>query len=51
MVAGLADVGLTEDEWNEMKDRYVYLSQSARVTAMEAYQGVLAGDTWGAEFR
>lgn len=51
VVTGLMEVGLTEEEWTDMKDRYVYLSQSARVTAMEAYQSVLAGDTWGEENR
>lgn len=51
VVAGLTEVGLTDEEWTDLRDRYQYLSQSARVTAMEAYQGVLAGDTWGAEFR
>ena len=51
VVTGLSDVGLTEEEWGDMKDRYVYLSQTARVTAMEAYQGVLAGDIWGDSHR
>lgn len=51
VVAGLAEVGLEQEEWNEMLARYQYLSQTARVTAMEAYQGVVTGDTWGEEFR
>jgi len=47
----LAGVGLSQDEWSEMRDRFVYLSNASRVTAMQAYQGVLDGDTWGAEYR
>jgi len=46
VVAGLTSVGLTEDEWVDMKARYLYLSNSGRVTAMVAYQAVVAGDTW-----
>ena len=51
VVAGLTEVGLTDGEWIDMKARYIYLANTARVTAMQAYQGVLAGDTWGEEFR
>lgn len=51
VVAGLTSVGLAEGEWTEMKARYQYLSNSARVTAMQAYQSVLDGDTWGAGYR
>jgi len=47
----LATVGLTQEEWDLMAARYSYLSQTNRVTAMSGYQDVLAGDTWGAEFR
>ncbi len=42
----LASVGLTAEEWQDMRDRYQYLSNAGRVTAMEAYQSVVAGDTW-----
>ena len=49
--AGLAREGLTEDEWQNMRQRYAYLSNAARVTAMQAYQSVLDGDTWGAAYR
>ena len=45
--AALASEGLTSEEWQDMRDRFQYLSNAARVTAMEAYQSVLAGDTWG----
>jgi NACalpha-BTF3-like transcription factor len=51
VVAGLAEVGLTDEEWTDMRDRYQYLSNASRVTAMQAYQSVLDGDTWGAEYR
>ena len=51
VVAGLASAGLTEEEWVDMKARYQYLSQSSRVTSMVAYNSVVAGDTWGTEFR
>lgn len=52
IVTGLTEVGLTQDEWDNMLARYQYLSLAARVTAMEAYFGsVLPGDTWGEEFR
>jgi len=47
----LATVGLMQDEWNLMAARYSYLSQTNRVTAMGAYQDVINGDTWGAEYR
>jgi len=43
----LAGVGLASEEWSDMKDRFQYLSNAARVTAMQAYQGVLEGDIWG----
>lgn len=51
VVSGLSSVGLTQEEWDEMLERYQYLSNSTRITAMQAYQGVLSGDTWGEEFR
>jgi len=51
VAANLAAVGLSEDEWSEMRGRFLYLSDPSRVTAMQAYQGVLDGDTWGAEYR
>ena len=51
VVTNLAEVGLTDDEWTEMRDRYQYLSETGRVTSMVAFQAVLDGDTWGAEFR
>lgn len=38
--------GLTEEEWQEMRDRYSYLSNAGRVSAMQAYQDVVAGDVW-----
>lgn len=47
----LADAGLSEEEWDNMLERYQYLSNTGRVTAMQAYQDVVAGDTWGGEFR
>lgn len=47
----LAAVGLEDDEWVDMSDRFQYLSNSARITAMQAYQGVVDGDTWGAKYR
>jgi len=47
VVAGLSSVGMTEDEWIDMKARFQYLSNTGRVTAMVAYNSVLAGDTWG----
>ena len=46
VVAQLSSAGLTADEWVDMRARYQYLSNAARVTAMEAYRSVLAGDTW-----
>ena len=49
--SALAGEGLTPEEWQDMRDRFQYLSNNARVTAMEAYQGVLAGDTWGEDYR
>lgn len=51
VVTNLATVGLTDEEWADMKDRYLYLSDAARVTTMQAYDGVLSGDTWGEAFR
>lgn len=42
----LSTAGLTSEEWTDMKDRYVYLSEAGRVTAMVAYQAVLDGDVW-----
>ena len=39
----LADVGLTQDEWDLMLAAYQYLSNAARVTAMEAYQSIKNG--------
>lgn len=47
VVAGLASVGLTEEEWVDMKARFQYLSNASRVTAMQDYNVVLAGDIWG----
>lgn len=47
VVAGLSTVGLTQDEWDLMSARYTYLSNAQRVTAMENYQLVLAGDIRG----
>ena len=44
--AALVAEGLTEEEWTDMRDRYQYLSNAGRVTAMEAFQAVLAGDVW-----
>lgn len=46
VVTNLMAAGLTEDEWTDMRARYQYLSNAARVTAMEAYQNVVAGDVW-----
>ena len=40
VVAGLSSVGLTEEEWDLLRDAYSYLSQAARVTTMEAYQPI-----------
>lgn len=47
VVENLSEVGLTDDEWTDMRDRYQYLSQADRVTAMSAFQAVLDGDIWG----
>lgn len=44
VVDGLTSVGLTQEEWDLMKIRYAYLGDSGRVTIMENYQTVLAGD-------
>ena len=44
VVTNLASVGLTADEWEEFKTFWQYASNTARVTAMEAYQGVVDGD-------
>lgn len=38
--------GLTEEDWQDMRDRYSYLSNAGRVSAMQAYQAVVAGDVW-----
>lgn len=46
VVAGLASVGLTQEEWDLMLARYTYLSFAQRVTAMQDYQTVKAGDIW-----
>lgn len=46
VVAGLTDVGLTQEEWDLMYARYAYLSNAQRVTAMENYQLVMNGDIW-----
>jgi hypothetical protein len=46
VAAQLSSVGLTEDDWTDMRARYLYLANPARVTAMEAYQNVLDGDEW-----
>lgn len=43
--AGLMDAGLTEDEWDIMRDAYTWLSNAGRVTAMQAYQDVATGWT------
>lgn len=43
--AALMDAGLTEDEWNIMRDAYTWLSNAGRVTAMQAYQDVASGWT------
>ena len=43
--------GLTQDEWDNMLARYLYLREPGRVTAMISFQAVLDGDTWGADFR
>lgn len=40
VVAGLTSVGLTQEEWDLMLSSYQYLSNPARVTAMEAYQPI-----------
>jgi hypothetical protein len=44
--SALASEGLTSEEWQNMRDRYTYLSNPARVTAMQTYQDILAGDVW-----
>lgn len=36
----LMGVGLSEDEWNQMLAAYTWLSNAARVTAMQAYQDI-----------
>lgn len=46
VVAGLASVGLTQEEWDLILARYTYLSNAQRVTAMQDYQAVKAGDIW-----
>ena len=43
VASALADVGMTQDEWDEMLAAYQYLSNAARVTAMEAYQSIKNG--------
>lgn len=40
---GLSPAGLTEDEWTAMRAAYTWLSNAARVTAMQAYQDVESG--------
>lgn len=45
----LEAAGLTPEEWEEMKARFQYLNEPSRVTAMEACQGVYAGDVWAQE--
>ena len=43
-VAGaLADVGLEQEEWDAMLAAYQWISNAARVTAMEAYQSIKNG--------
>ena len=51
VVTNLAAVGLEQAEWDLMEARYIYLSNAQRVTAMQNFQLVLNGDTWGDEFR
>lgn len=46
VATALASVGLTADEWDQIKARYIYLSKEERVTAMVAYKAVVDGDTW-----
>lgn len=46
VVTGLAEVGLTQEEWDLMLARYQYVSEPGRVTTMVAYQSVLDGDIW-----
>jgi hypothetical protein len=43
--AGLASAGLTAKEWAAMRDAYQYLSDTGRVTAMQAVQDI--NQTWG----
>lgn len=42
VVTGLASAGMTQEEWDVLQSSYQYLSNPARVTAMEAYQPIVA---------
>lgn len=42
----LLPVGLQDDEWQDMKTRYIYLSDPGRVTTMLDYETLIAGDVW-----
>jgi hypothetical protein len=44
VAAALASVGLTDEEWTLMLDAYQWVSNPARVTAMQAYQDIIS--TW-----
>lgn len=46
VVAGLASVGMTQEEWDLMRDAYQYLGQATRVATMVDYVPILA--TWKA---
>lgn len=44
VVSNLATVGLTQNEWDTILTRYVYLSNATRVEVMQNYQIILNND-------
>lgn len=42
VVAGLAEAGLTQEEWDEMRDAYSYLNSAGRPAIMNDYQTIQA---------
>ena len=41
----------TEEEWTNTMDRFTYLDTQSKRKVMNDYNSLLAGDTWGEEYR